>query len=260
MSLSNNIISPEDYAKAAALALEVGAEMLARLEWVTLKPKVILEVGCKTGEMSLLLQTRYPDAHIVAQDSAISMLHYAQQESVSYLCAEAGKLPFLDNSIDLIFANLCFPWQNDYPLLLREWHRVLSPDGLVILSALGFDSLQEWRSVINPADMPQLVDMHDIGDLLLAEKFADPVLDVNHYTMTYRNKEKLIHELYSSGMIATPMALSAANVMPDNEGIWHITYEVIYAHAFAPAKTNEVSASADGIVRIPLSRLRRQLK
>lgn len=257
--------SPLTYAETSILAKEAAAEMLSRLDWMSINPKIIVDMGCGPGEMSAQLQRRYKEAKVLALDISESMLQYAKQQyptlnDTAYLCAEASQLPFQDQVVDLIFANFLLPWCADMTLLLREWRRVLRPNGLILFTALGLDTLQESYQLFNSNDVPNLIDMHDIGDLLLQEKFADPVLDVNHYTLIYHDKEKLISELYQSGIVTQSARTADLNALvPLANGTWPVTYEIIYAHAFLPEVQEEISASADGMVRIPLSHLRKRL-
>src|SRR5689334_546182 len=99
MSGSKNINwSPIDYKNASVLAREVGDEIFSRLEWITLQPKVVLDAGCGTGELSARLQKHYPQAQIIALDSAKQMIEYAKAHTsqISCMCADAGKLPLQD--------------------------------------------------------------------------------------------------------------------------------------------------------------------
>jgi malonyl-CoA O-methyltransferase len=41
--------------------------------------------------------------------------------------------------------------------------------------------------------------MHQIGDMLVANGFSDPVLDSDEYTLTYSNVEKLFLDIKSIG-------------------------------------------------------------
>jgi malonyl-CoA O-methyltransferase len=175
---------------------------------------------------------------------------------VVIVCAQAEKLPLQDQSMDLIFANLLLPWHADVEQLLWEWRRVLRADGLLMLTALGPDTLQEWEGVFPAPSIPQRIDMHDVGDMLVRAGFADPVLDVDYYTLTYNDKEKLIFELYSSEMLIPSVDLSAQ--IPPDERSWSVTYEIIYAHAFAPQPHDASSLRQDGLVKIPLSHLRKK--
>src|SRR5580704_6628012 len=106
IDVSQNSIHPlpAAYAKAAVLANALNAEMLSRLEWVTLQPKRILDIGCGTGQSVQLLQQRYPTAEIIALDIAYPMLQFARQQALTptYVCADANLLPLPDASADLI--------------------------------------------------------------------------------------------------------------------------------------------------------------
>jgi len=235
--------------------------MFSRLDWMTITPRIIVDMGCGVGNMSARLQTRYGDANVLALDLSLPMVQLARQESphIAHVCADAGILPLAHQSVDLIFANFLLPWHADFSALGREWRRVLRPGGILMFTALGPDSFKEWRTLFSQDDLPTLIDMHDIGDLLLQEGFADPVLDINYYTMTYRAQAHLFHELRASGMLVPGSKQPIDAIAPSEDGTWPVTYEVIYAHAFAPADHVEVSASPDGIVRVPLAHLRRKL-
>lgn len=242
--------SPVDYLESSVLAQEAGAEMLSRLEWMNLDPRVIVDVGCGPGGCVQVLQSRYPTAAILAVDSSESMLNHLKEARIngSGICADAANLPLAAESVDLVIANLMLPWHANATLLLKEWRRVLSPNGLLMFTALGPDTLTAWDTAFHRYDM------HDLGDAMLQAGFADPVLDINYYTLTYREINKLLFELKASQMIAQEYAIAGDE--PELEA----KYEVIFAHAFTPPKTNEVTASEDGTVRIPLGSLRQRLR
>lgn len=247
--------SPEDYAEGAFIAREAEMEMLSRLDFMSITPKVIIDVGSGVGNASLALKERYQDAQVFALDHSKEMVNFIQerkQKSIQPLLADGAHLPFADSSVDLIFANFLLPWQPDFNLFLQEWRRVLRPDGLLAFSALGPDTLQEVKHVVDIA--PRLFDMHDFGDALLTNQFAGPVLDVDHITVTYSENQKLMDDLRFAGMILD----NAANFLSCERHIPEVTYEIIFAHAFAPA----IEAGAthkDGAVSVSLSHLRQML-
>lgn len=241
--------TPAQYAEVAVIAREAGITMLERLDLVALKPVRILEVGCSVGFCTELLRQRYPSADIVAIDDAEAMLKYAEEKtaiSAHWVCADAANLPVMSQKFDIVVANLLIPWCNDIKKLFQEWRRVLCPDGLLMFTSLGPDTLQELQPL--NTQLPQLVDMHDLGDELVKAGFADPVLDVQHITLKYRKWEQLSYELQVTGMLDEPL--------PFNESVpLSLTYEIVYGHTWAP-KSTEYAADNEGIVRIPLSHLR----
>ena len=261
-------VPPETAAAAAVLANAVGEEMLARLAWVTLQPQLILDVGSGAGHCTRLLQERYPAAQVVALDVDYPMLKYAALQAKSvpspaaeFVCAEPMALPLPAQSVDLIFANLVLPRVADTDALLREWRRVLRPEGLLVFSSFGPDTLQAWRAALADFTLPNFVDMHEIGDALTRSRFADPVLDVDYISLTYREPVQLFAELQASGMLAADCRLEhveKAEVPRTEAGRLAVTYEVVYGHAFGPDASVDHIADETGTVRIPLAHLRRR--
>ncbi len=255
-------VHPKKYAELAVLASNAAAELLSRLEWVTLKPKLIVDVGCGTCDSIERLQQLYPDATVVGVDIAYSMLQYAQAQvpQSQCICADAMLLPFANGSVDLLFANLVLPWVGDLNTLFKEWKRVLRPEGLLVFTSLGPDTLADWRIDTPDSILPDFIDMHDLGDILVQAKFSDPVMDVDYLTLTYRDVSQLIEELEVTGMIIPEennlLEYAKNKLFPDD--VYHTTYEVIYGHAWGPPETADYTADDEGVVRIPLSHLRRR--
>lgn len=247
---------------AAFLSRLVGEEMLSRLDWMTIKPKHIVDMGCGVGEMSRLLQVRFPDAAVLALDVSESMLAFGKQQRLTehYVCADVNKLPFKNQSVDLLFANFVLSWQPNFQHFLNECKRVLVPDGLLMVNAIGPDTLSEWRGKLLSEHLPCFMDMHDLGDQLLQAGFSDPVVDVNDYTASYQDKHRFFTELRASGFWFpdTAAASQIEGLCQEKKVEWYT--EVAFAHAFAPTVSNEVTMSAEGEARIPLAQLRRQLK
>ncbi len=260
--LNDMVFSPKDYTDAAVIARAAGDEMLSRLALMTIQPKTILDVGCGTGEMSAKLKMRYPEAHIIALDLSLPMVQHAKRElpDLPVICGDGSQLPLPDRSIDLIFANFFLPWQVDVKGVMVEWARVLRTEGLLMLSGLGIDTFQERRDIFAIHEMPCFVDMHDVGDALIQSGFSDPVLDVDYYHVTYQNKERLLQDVRAAGMWYPDAERDLKQVtIPKADSLrgWQLTYEVIYAHAFGAPVKNEFGVNEEGVVKIPLSHLRK---
>ena len=240
-------ISPAEYAEVSVLARLVGENLISRLELVTLQPKVILDVGCGTGYCTTLLEQYYPEAKVIAIDDTLSMLQY-MQNTENRVCAETLRLPLSNHSVDLIFANLLLPWCGDWSEIFKEWRRVLRPEGLLIFSCLGLDTLKELTE-----NMLIIKDMHELGDALVHAKFSDPVMDMEYLTFTYREYKKLCDELRINGMIP---ANSDLQIEKNANDVFAITYEIIYGHTWGPNEMVDYTADEAGVVKIPLSFLR----
>ncbi len=237
---------------------EVGKELMDRLEWMTLKPQMILDVSSEKSHLTDALQQRYPEAKILKADE----LTLSNQSKLAELPlpdqSKFAALNLPDQSIDLVISNLFLPWQNNFTATLREWHRLLKPDGLLLFSALGPATLFEWQSILGSAYLPERIDMHDLGDLLLQEKFSDPVLDVDYCTLVYREKNKFFAELEECGMLTPDVSYPKENCLPDEHGKWHAVFEIVYAHAFMPAEKETMTE--DGVTRVSVDELKKQLK
>lgn len=221
-----------EYLAAAALAKEVEVQMLERLEVVALRPKQIVIMGFGTESTETLLQARYPDAAMIRIDFTEQML----EEGWSLLAT--NELPILEKSVDLIISNLFLPWCAYQDKVFLEWRRLLRPEGLLMFTSLGPDTLSEWQD--QTMLIPNRHDMHNIGDGLVRAGFLDPVLDVEQFLFRYQDEKKLQHELKATGMLK-----DAANDIVSKE----ITYEVVYAHTWGPA------SKTDNIIKVPLEKL-----
>jgi malonyl-CoA O-methyltransferase len=168
-----------------------------------------------------------------------------------FVCAEASQLPFADASCDLLYASLLLQWCDDLDATLLEWRRLLRPHGLLLFSTLGPDTLKELRSAWSAVDgyvhVNRFLDMHDVGDALIRAGFVEPVLDVEHITLTYEDATGLMRDLKSIGAHNVTAgrrrglmgrgrlaAFAAAYEKFRQEGRLPATYEVVYGTAWAP--------------------------
>ena len=246
-----------DYDAAAFLQKEVGERLLERLELMAEIPARVLDVGCGTGRPTRLLQKRYPQAHIIGADLAPGMLRMAAKKQpwlgkrAEFICAEASQLPLADASCDLIYASLILQWCEDLDATLLEWRRLLKPHGLLLFSTLGPDTLKELRTAWSAVDgynhVNRFLDMHDVGDALIRAGFVEPVMDVEHITLTYDDARGLMRDLKSIGAHNVTagrrrglMGRGRLKAFADayerfrTEGRLPATYEVVYGTAWAP--------------------------
>jgi malonyl-CoA O-methyltransferase len=197
----------EGYDAAAVLARELRAAMLRRLDFIAFTPAAVLDLGCGTGEGAVALAARWPNARVVALDAAPAMLEAVKRRDgagrIERVRAEAESLPFADGSFDLVFSNLMLPWCEDIDAVLSGIARVLEPRGLFTFTTFGPDTLVElraaWRKVDDAEHVHPFTDMHDLGDGLVRAGFAEPVLDVSRYTLTYPDAVALMRDLKAIG-------------------------------------------------------------
>lgn len=117
--------------------------------------------------------------------------------AASFVAADAARLPLRDSSVDLLWSNLAWHWFGDPVGAAGEFHRVMRPDGLLMFSSFGVDTLRELRRI--GAELPDFPDMHDIGDLLGSVGFAAPVMDTERLTVTWSDPDSLLRDLRGLG-------------------------------------------------------------
>lgn len=246
------------YDVAAVLQREISQRLLERLNYINLEPIRILDVGAGTGISLTGLKQHYPAANIYALDIARPMLLEARKKQgwwqrlrrpVKLITGDAEALPLADASIDLLFSNLTLQWCLDLEQTFKEFKRVLKPGGLLMFTTFGPDTLKELRSCWSQVDgythVNDFIDMHDIGDALVRNSFAEPVMDMELLTMTYKDVPGLMHDLKTIGAHNVTQGRSRnltgkgrlqkvihAYEEYRHNGVLPASYEIVYGHAW----------------------------
>jgi len=256
-------------AGANFLLREAETQMLNRLDLIKATPKSIVEVGSGRGDGVLALRKRYPNATMLGVDSSEPMVRFAQDRLsppadgflakvlgsarrrhdplASLVVGDAAQLPVPDSSTDLLWSNMCLHWLADPVSAVKEWHRAIRPDGLLMFSMFGVDTLKELRE--RGADLMPFHDMHDLGDALVSAGFADPVMDMSFVTVAFGSADKVLEDLRCFG--GNPLKDRRAGLsgrdrlrqwrlglseLRDKDGSIPITFEIVYGHAWCPAR------------------------
>jgi len=277
------------YDDAAALQREVGARLLESLAYYevhgdgTRSPQVVLDVGCGPAHAAVEMQKRWPKAQVLALDIALPMLREAKHNAGGWrpfarrpraLCADARALPVRDGSVDVLYSNLCLQWVEDLPAVFAGFRRVLKPDGLMLLSTFGPDTLFELRQAFAHADSAPHVNpfasIAQFGDALIAAGFKDPVLDRDEFTLTHESLGELMRELRTLGATNAlntrrrsltgrqrfARAAQAYEQWRDEKGRLPATWEVVTAHAWGPPPGAPIRFGGIDEVRVPVSNIR----
>ena len=282
------------YDAHAVLQREVCNRLFERLDFMTVQPGRVLDVGTGTGYGLLQLRSRYATAELCALDIAPAMLAAArarlQQPSWArralqrlalnpsgpshLVCADMARLPLAPSSMNLVWSSLALQWAHDLEAILKDFHRVLAPGGLLMFATFGPDTLKELRAAFSAIDdaphVNRFIDLHDIGDMLIHAGFASPVMEMDMLTLTYADLKALMRDLKGIGAhnAATTRRrgllgksawarLEQAYESNRHEGRLPATFEVIYGHAW----TGDNAQREDGrqIIQFNIGERRRKL-
>ncbi len=264
MTLQNKFAqAAASYDSAAVLAREVGRRLGERLDCVRLAPQRMADIGCATGDGIADLQRRYPTALPLALDYAQPMLAAVRARSgwlsrlrrrqVRLVNGDVRALPLASGSLDLVWSNLMLHWlgSEGLPAAFGELQRVLAPGGLLQFALLGPDTLKELR--LAGAPIRDFQDMHDIGDLLVAAGFSDPVMEMEMLTLTYRSPRAFLADQRHLGVRNALLGqlswqrwrqvLASWPRVQGEDAVLPARFEIIYGHAWKLAAPDPATRS-----------------
>ncbi|GAB4215864.1 MAG: methyltransferase domain-containing protein [Rhodoferax sp.] len=237
---------------------EVGRRMQERLDWVTVKPRHWVDWMPHTGGWAAHDQVaqRYAQAActVIEPDPARRLAAQRRLQKPWWALSRWNAPPSdclaqVQRPADMVWANMSLHLSPDPQAWLAQWLDALAVDGFLMFSCLGPNSLRELRHAYAargwaPAHH-EFTDMHDWGDMLLHAGFAEPVMDVEHITLTFSTPERLLAELRELGRnlhVARFAGLRGRSWLAQWHTLWAdvqarqepltLTFEVVYGHAF----------------------------
>lgn len=261
---------------------EVARRMAERLAIVKLQPACVLDWPAFLGAGGRLLQQAYPQARLLpiepvappraapAQTPWWSPRRWIGTQAARPPCLEADIVP---GQAQLVWSNMALHFESDPPRAMRLWQQALSVDGFLMFSTLGPGSLRTLSALYADAGwgppFAPLVDMHDLGDMLVEAGFADPVMDQEIVTLTWAGPGPLLAELRALGGNADPARVrglrtprwrrrleAALQARADAAGRIALEFEIVYGHAFKPPPRARLAAETS----VPLADLRAMVR
>lgn len=174
------------------------------------------------------------------------------------------RMPFTDQAFDLIASPLVLHWANDLPGALIQLRRALKPDGLLLASLLGGDTLTELRQSLIEAEsevtggaalrVSPFADLQDIGGLLQRAGFALPAADRDLLTVRYSEPMRLLSDLRAMGETAAFAERGGRGLsrrilartfdvyrrrFGDSDGRVRATFQILTATGWAPHESQQ---------------------
>ncbi|THF88176.1 methyltransferase domain-containing protein [Deinococcus sp. KSM4-11] len=121
--------NPDQYHRFQAARSAPAHDLLAMIPQ---RPyRSVVDLGCGTGEQTLELARRFPDAQVLGLDSSAEMLARTPAGQAANLRFEQGDIAQLTGTYDLIYSNAALQWLPDHPALLAQLWRQLAPGGVL---------------------------------------------------------------------------------------------------------------------------------
>jgi len=238
---------------------EVGRRMEERLQWIRRDPSDWAGWEPVRGglEAHALIARRYPRArsHVVEPRPARAEVARARLapgwwKKLTGAPVDIG--PVAPGTVQMLWSNMALHMSADPQALMRQWHQALAVDGFLMFSCLGPDTLRELRAAYAELGWPppahEFTDMHDWGDMLVHNGFAEPVMDMERITLAFETPERLLAELRELGANLHPGRFAGLRGRAWKARLLHVlgerlrgpdgqltlTFEVIYGHALKP--------------------------
>jgi NADH dehydrogenase [ubiquinone] 1 alpha subcomplex assembly factor 5 len=190
------------------LMIEAADRLADRLLDLSRRFDTVLDLGCHTGGLATVWPAGLKGTKLLHADLSPAMAIRAAVHGPAIACDEEA-LPFGAGCLDAVLSCLSMHWVNDLPGALVQIRRALRPDGMLLASMLGGDTLVELREVLSAAELevagglsPRVspfADIPDLGGLLQRAGFALPVVDSDVLTVTYDNLFALMADLRGMG-------------------------------------------------------------
>ncbi|WP_445488985.1 class I SAM-dependent methyltransferase [Niallia sp. 03133] len=163
---------------------------LLEQELITAATK-ILDAGCGTGQTSAYIKKNYP-CHVTSIDYHPTMIKRAmsrfkkEQLSISLFQGSLEKLPFADNSFDIILVESVLIFTN-WKKSLSELKRVLRPNGVLLASEMTSERK------LSPNEQYNMSSVYGIEKVLTEQEWINDIQEAGFTSV----EVKVSHSVFS---------------------------------------------------------------
>jgi SAM-dependent methyltransferase len=257
------------FPRAGFLKARAAEDAVFRLEAIMRSFPLAVDLGARDGAFARALKDN-PEAAakvgaLIETDLSAAMLSGRPMGLAGpRVVVDEERLPFADESLDLVVSTLALHWTNDLVGALIQIRRALKPDGLFIGSILGGATLTELRQCLLAAEtelaggaaprVSPFADGYDGAGLLQRAGFALPVADVDRVKVRYAHPLELMRDLRAMGEtsvllersrkpITRALLLRASELYAERfaepDGRVPATFEIITVTGWAPHESQQ---------------------
>jgi malonyl-CoA O-methyltransferase len=230
--------------------------MLDKLAPIKLIPKrILIEPGFEELNYSGFAK-RFPQAQIDTLNhdhhgyprSLISYFNRLRKRFTSGSGAVFEQSIPADVKFDLVVSNLYLQNLSNLNEWLQKTHHHIKQGGLICFSYLGPDTGKELKKVAREdlRSLPGALDMHDVGDALVKNRFSDPVMDMEYLYLEYESDVAMFQDAQALGLV-DPQAISTEFEGPSDK---KMTLEIVYGHAWVLSKNLSSGDSQTAYIRL----------
>ena len=197
------------YGAADFLKARAASDAVERLEAIMRDFPLAVDLGARNGAFTAALAQSEAKAKVGALIEADLSHRMLSGRAGLKVQADEERLPFADESLNLVVSLLTLHWANDLVGALIQIRQALKPDGLFLGALLGGATLTELRQCLTQAEAELLggaglrvspfADVLDGAALLQRAGFALPVADLDRVTVRYASAIALIRDVRAMG-------------------------------------------------------------
>ena len=157
------------------------------------KFQLMVDVGCGSGQATESFASYFEK--IVGIDASANQIACASKKfpHIEYLVGKGESIPVDDETVDLVTSGQAVHWM-DFPMFLGECHRVLKPNGCILL--YGYDYIKlypQFKSSLNKEEILS-TEQKIKSDLLTTCRFHGRLKELDDHYKGLFNKIKSDHK------------------------------------------------------------------
>ncbi|MBA2124441.1 hypothetical protein B9J78_05875 [bacterium Unc6] len=227
------------YDKYANIQYCAGQKLLRLVNGFCFERPNILEIGCGTGNFTMLLRKCFTDADIFSFDISAQMVQLAKikiKDGVNFFIADAEdkKLDFKD--MDIVAANSSFQWLENLEQCLSRYKQMLKKNGLFIFSIFGKGTFFELDKILKLTN----TNSRTASSCFLSKIELEQIL--KRVFITFYIEELNIKEMYPS-FLELLKKIKYTGVQGDSRGFYWDKKKINYAEGIYKQHFEDITAT-----------------